>query len=183
MRLREQGGVSVRQKLSDQEFHSLYCPVKNPRSALFLLAFFSVTAFVGWKGLHKAPEPPSFVELFFAIVVVALLARWLVTFTCFRERLVFGSVIVILATEEVESFVPSVFGRYAEIVKSGRLALSLVCLLVSLTMLVQSVRAPGVGPSELKKSVAWQKRSVLIYLVVIAAILVLGTMLYFRPLR
>ena len=74
------------QKLSDQEFHALYCPVKNKKSALFLVVSFSVVAFVGWEGLHKVPASPSFVELLFAILVVAILAKWLVAFTCFRER-------------------------------------------------------------------------------------------------
>jgi glyoxylase-like metal-dependent hydrolase (beta-lactamase superfamily II) len=54
----------VGQKPSDQEFHALYCPLKNTKSALFLVVFFSVTAFVNWKGLHNAPEHPDFVELF-----------------------------------------------------------------------------------------------------------------------
>ena len=136
----------MRQKLSDQEFHALYCPVRNSKSALFLVAGFSVATFVGWKGLHKAPEHPSFVELFFAMLVVAMLAKWLAAFTCFRERLVFGLVIVSLVTGQVASFVPSVFGQHVEMVKFGKLALSLLGLLVSLTMLVQSVRIPNVGP-------------------------------------
>src|SRR6266478_5490471 len=86
---REQGGVRMRRKLSDQEFHALYCPVKNAKSALFLVGCFSVLAFVSWKGLHKPPEHPSLFELLFAILVFAMLAKSLVAFTCFRERLVF----------------------------------------------------------------------------------------------
>ena len=130
----------MRRGLPDQEFHALYCPVKNTKSALFLVACFSVAAFVSWKGLHKAPEQPSVVELVFAILVVAMLAKWLVAFTCFRERLVFSLVIVSLVTGEVTRLVPSVFSKHAELVKSGKLALSLLGLLVSLTMLVQSAR-------------------------------------------
>ena len=103
----------MRQKLSNQEFHALYCPVKNTKSALVLVAYFSVADFAGWKGLHKAPEYPSFVELLFATLVVAILVKWLVAFTCFRERLVFGLVIVSLVTGEVARFVPSVFGKHA----------------------------------------------------------------------
>jgi hypothetical protein len=142
------------QKLSDQEFHALYCPVKDTKSALFLVAYFSVAAFVDWRGLHKAPEYSSFVELLFAILVVAILAKWLVAFTCFRERLVFGLVIVSLVTGEVARFVPSVFGKHAETVKSAKLALSLLGLIVSLSTLVQSVANPHVrtrtgGPDEI----------------------------------
>lgn len=128
----------MRQNLTDQEFHALYCPAKNTKSALFLVVCFAVVAFVGWEGLHKAPEHPSLVELLFAILVVAMLAKWLVAFTCFRERLVFGLVIVSLVIGELAGLVPSVFGKHTEMVKSGKLALSLLGLVVSLSMLVQA---------------------------------------------
>jgi hypothetical protein len=137
----------MRQKLSDEEFHALYCPVKNAKSALFLVTSFSVVAFVSWKGLHKPPEHPDFVVLLFAILVVAMLAKWSVAFTCLRERLVFGFVIVSFVIGEVAAFVPSVFSNHAWMVKPGKLALSLLGLLVSLTMLIQAARSPNVGPS------------------------------------
>jgi hypothetical protein len=137
----------MRQKLSDDEFHALYCPVKSAKSALFLVASFSLVAFVAWKGLHKPFEPPDVVELFFVVIVGAILAKWLVAFTCFRDRLVIGIVIVNLLTGEVTRFLPSVFGQYAEIIKSGKLALWLLGLLVSATMLVQSFRTARIKPS------------------------------------
>jgi len=112
--------------LSDQEFHALYCPVKNTKGALFIVAYFSVAVFVSWKGLHKAPERPDLVTLPFLIIVVAMLAKWLVAFTCFRERLVFGLVIVSLVRWEVEGFAPSVFSQHVAMVKFGELALSLL---------------------------------------------------------
>jgi hypothetical protein len=174
----------MRQKLSDHEFHALYCPVKNIKSALFLVACFSVAAFVNWKGLHKAPGPPDFVVLLFAVVVVAMLAKWIVAFTCFRERLVFGLVIVSMVAAEVERFVPSMVSQHVETVKSGHLALSLLGLLVSLTMLVQSARSPNVGPSNAEASIASQpKQNLLILLVVTLSVLALGAMLYFLPFR
>ena len=174
----------MRQKLSDQEFHALYCPVKNTKSALFLVACFSVVVFVSLKGLHKAPEHPSFVDLLFGILVVAMLAKWLVAFTCFRERLVFGLVIVSLVRWEVEGFAPSVFSQHVAMVKFGELALSLLGLLVSLTMLVQSARSPNVGPSNAETLIARQpKQNLLILLVVTLTVLALGAMLYFLPFR
>jgi hypothetical protein len=162
----------------------LYCPVKNTKSALFLVACFSLTAFVNWKGLHKAPGPPDFVALLFAVVVVAMLAKWLVAFTCFRERLVFGLVIVSMVAAEVERFVPSIFSQRVETVKSSHLALSLLGLLVSLTMLVQSARSPDVGPGNAEASIAWQpKQNLLILLVVTLSVLAVGAILYFLPFR
>jgi hypothetical protein len=182
VRLSEQGGVRIRRNLSDQEFHALYCPVKNTKSALFLVAFFSLEIFLGWKGLHKAPERPDLVTLPFLIIVVAMLAKWLVNFTCFRERLVFVLVIVSIVTGEVEGFVPSLFSKHAEMIKPGDLALLILGLLVSLTMLVQSARSPTVGPSNAEALIARQpKQNLLILLVVTLTVLALGAILYFLP--
>jgi len=170
--------------LSDQEFHALYCPVKNTKGALFILAYFSVAVFVSWKGLHKAPERPDLVTLPFLIIGVAMLAKWLVSFTCFRERLVFVLVIVSAVTGEVYGFFPAIVGPYAHLVKPADLTLSLLGLLVSLTMLVQSARSPKLEPSKEQTATAKQiKRSSLIWLAATLAILVLGALLYFLPFR
>ncbi len=174
----------MRQKLSDQEFHALYCPVKNTKSALFIVAYFTVAAFDDWKGLHKAPEHLDLVSLSFAIIVMAMLAKSLVNFTCFRERLVFGLVIVSFVTREVAGFVPSVFSQHVAMVKFGELALSLLGRLVSLTMLVQSARTPRVGLSGGGTATLNQKnKRPLILLAFIVTVLLLGAMLYFLPLR
>jgi len=170
--------------LSDQEFHALYCPVKNTKGALFIVAYFSVAVCVAWKGLHKTLEHPSFVELLFGLLVAAMLAKWLVAFTCFRERLVFGLVIVSLVRWEIEGFAPSVFSQHVALVRFGELASSLLGLLVSLTMLVQSARSPKVGPSIVEASIARQpKQNLLILLAFTLTVLALGAMLYFLPFR
>ncbi len=129
--------------LSDQEFHAHYCAVKHTKSALFLVACFSLTTFVNLKGLHKAREQPDFVVLLFAILVAGMLAKWLVAFTCVRERLILGLVIVSIVAAEVETFVPSIVGPHLEAVRSGHFAASLLALLVSLSMLVKSAGKAG----------------------------------------
>jgi hypothetical protein len=176
----------MRQRLSDQEFHALHCPVKNTKNALFLVVCFSVFAFLGWKGLHKPLAPPSLFELIFVVVLVAaMLATWLVGFTCFRERLLLVLFSVSLVTGELARFLPSsVFGRHAETVKSGKLVLSLLGLIVSLSMLVQSVANPHVRPSDDKTAAANRiKRGSLILLAFLVTVLMLGAMLYFLPPR
>ena len=151
---------------------------------MFFVACCSVVAFASWRGLHKAPERPSVVTLLFLMFVMAMLAKSLVNFTCFRERLVFGLVIIGLVIGEAERFLPSAFGQHAETVKSGHLALSLLALLVSLTMLVQSARTPKVEPNEIHAPIARQlRRNALILLAVVATILVLGSLLYFLPFQ
>jgi hypothetical protein len=178
------GTPATRRNPSDYEIHAQSCPVKNSKSALFLVASFSVMVFVGWKGLHRAPEHKSIVELLFYIVVAAGLARLLAAFTCLRERLVISVVIVSLLTGAATGFVPSVFSQHVEMVKFGELALSLLGLLVSLTMLVQSARSRNVGRNDAAASIARQpKQNLPILLVVILTVLVLGALLYFLPFR
>ena len=134
----------MKQKLSDQESHALYCPIKNVKSALFVAASFSVIAFASWKGLDKPPEHYSFFQLLLvAIFVVAIVAPWLVEFTCVRERLILVLLLISVLTTEVQGFAPSVLSKHVELVKSGRLALALIGLYVSLTMLVQAIRSRG----------------------------------------
>jgi len=171
------------QKLSDQEFHALYCPVRNTKSALFLVGCFSVLAFVSWKGLHKPSAHLSLFELLFAIVVFAMLAKSLVAFTCFRERLVFGVAVVSFVIGAAVSLAPSMFSKYAELVGLTKLALSLLGLLVSLTMLVQSTWRPRVEPRSAESIAGKPTRNLPILLGATLILLFLGALLYFLPLR
>lgn len=127
---------------SDREIHALYCPVKNTKSAMFLVACFAIFSTVNWKNLHKVPERPDLIEILFALIVVVMLAKWMLNFTCFRERLVFGLVIVSMVVGEAGKIAPSAFNQHFETVRYGHLALSLLGLIVSLSMLIHSVEPP-----------------------------------------
>lgn len=105
------------------------------------MASFSVIVFAGWKGLHEAPGHAGIINLLFYIVVAAGLARLLVVLTCLRERLVISVVMVNLLIGAAIGFMPSVFSPHAMVVKSGKLALALLGLLVSVTMLFQAARS------------------------------------------
>jgi hypothetical protein len=131
-------------EFNEPDSHAKYCPVKHTKSALFLIAYFSLAGFVNWRGLHKGPAPPDLIILFFAMLVTVMLGRAMVDFTCFRERFVFGIAIVMLVIGEVERFAPSLFGQHIEVEKAGRLALSLLGLLVSLSMFVP-LMGPDIG--------------------------------------
>jgi hypothetical protein len=137
--------------LSDHETHELYCPVRHVKSALFLVVCFTVTTIASWRGLHKAPETPSFVQSLFSMLVVAALIRWLFTFTCFRERLICGLMILSLLAGQVQKLLPSVIGEHSEVIRIGKLSLSVLGLVVSLTMLVQSARGSAQPPQEVPR--------------------------------
>ena len=71
------------------------------------------------------------------------LVKWLFSFTCLRERMAFGLVIVSLLVGQAQKFAPSILGKYVEVIKTGKLALAVLALVVSLTLLVQSFFNPS----------------------------------------
>jgi hypothetical protein len=123
----------------DPNSHARFCPVKHTRSALFIVVYFSLAALADWRGLHKGPSQPDLTLLLFAILVFGMLAKMMVDFTCFRERVAFGIAMLLLSVAQVERYAPWVFGTHLEMEKSVRLVLSLLGLVVSLTMLVQAL--------------------------------------------
>jgi len=132
---------------SNPESHAFYCPIKNVKSALFVVASFTVITFVSWTGLDKPLAHPRLDLRLIGIYVLAMVTYWLVVFTCVRERLLLGITIISLLKMEVQGFAPSVFSKYVELVKSGELALALIGLFVSLSMLIEAARSPRAGPS------------------------------------
>jgi hypothetical protein len=135
-------------QLSDQQLHAAYCPVRNPKSALFVVAAFALMTFGNWHGLHDPIERPGLAKLLLVIVLLGLLAKWLAAFTCFRERLLIGVVIISLAASQFTPFAPAIFGDQTQMIRSGKLVLSLIGLLIGLTILVQSLRNVSAEPSE-----------------------------------
>ena len=135
----------MKQAPSDQDSHALHCPIKNVKSALFVVGSFCVITFASWNGLHKPLAHDSLAQLIIVIFVLAMLAQLFVEFTCFRERLVLGIIIISLLTMEVQGFAPSVFSKHVELVKSVKFASVLIGLFVSLTMLIQAARTPSVN--------------------------------------
>lgn len=137
----------MKQKPSDQELHERFCPVKHLKSALFVFATFALTTFLNSRALARERERDDVVELVFAMILVAILIRSLLVFTCLRERLLLLIIIISVTAGNIESFVPSVFGDHAGLLKYAHLALSVLGLVISFTMLVQSClnRPSGTG--------------------------------------
>jgi cytochrome bd-type quinol oxidase subunit 2 len=174
--------LRFRLSLSDQDFHELYCPVRNTKSALFLVALFSWDVFIDWRGLHKPPEHSALFQLLFGIVAVAIYAKFLVAFTCFRERLLLILIIADLVAWEISGFFAAAVEPYAQTLKSITFVFCVIGLLVSLALLVQSFRTPKVEPSERQAALTRQaKRNLLIVLALFIAILVLSPLIYFFP--
>jgi hypothetical protein len=174
------GGLRMTQNRSNEEIHARYCALRNPRFALVLVVCFSVLAFVSWRDLHKPPPARDFIQLPFAILLVAISAKLLAIFKCFRERLILGLAIASFVSAEISEFAPAIVRPFAGLVNSGDLAVSGLALLVSFTMLFQSVRNPHVETREGEARMIG--RRLLILCAVIVAVLLLGAMLYFAPL-
>jgi hypothetical protein len=121
---------------SNQQNHARLCPAKNPKPAIILVATLSFIAFLSWKNLH-APLHVSPITATFGIFVCILLAT---TFTCLREKLIILFAIASLLVSATRDFFPSAFGQRIETAHYIKLTLWLLALLLSITMLVQSLR-------------------------------------------
>lgn len=171
-------------KLSNQELHTRYCPIRNSIGALFFVACLSILAFGSWNGLRQTPDHHKLFVPLFLILTFTLLARPLAAFTCFRERLVIGLVVFVLVADEVVRFMPTVSRQYVQLAKRTELTLLLLGLVVTLTMLAQSVRSPRVERAKPETSIGRRlKRNVVISLTAVVAMLLLGALLYFFPFR
>ena len=134
--------------------------------------------------LHKAFQRPNLIDLPFAVFAVVFCAKGFVTFKCFRERLLLGLVIASIVLGEAYGYLATSETPYAQWIRTGKLSLALLGLLVSLTMLVQSAANPQVRPTDGKTAATNQiKRGSLILLAVIVTAILLGAALYLLPLR
>lgn len=129
----------------DPNSHFNYCPIKHRRSALFVVAYFSLATLTNWLALHRGPSQPDLTLLLFAILLTGMFAKMIVDFTCFRDRLVFGIAILLLVITQVERYSPWVFRAHIGAERGARLLLSLLGLVVGLTMLLQSSFYPPKG--------------------------------------
>jgi hypothetical protein len=126
----------------DEEFHARNCAVRNTRTALLFVAFFTREVLVSWRTLDKPYHRPSLIELPFFIVTVAIGVRWLLMFRCAVERLVLGLSLINFATGVVSAHVPSIgAGPFSELIGTGKLSLWVFVLVVTIGMLILSARS------------------------------------------
>ena len=126
----------------DEEFHARNCAVRNTRTALLFVAFFTIEVLVSWRTLDKPYHRPSIIELPFFIVTLAIGVRWLLMFTCVFERLVLGLSLINFAIGVFSAYIPTIgTGPYSELIRSGKLSLWVFVLVVSIGMLILSARS------------------------------------------
>ncbi len=88
---------------------------------------------------------------------------------------------VSLAIGGASGFVPVRVGPFAELIKYGTFGLWTITLLISLSALVASARRPNV-PGE-QEAPVFTGRGLLVLSIVLMTALLLGTLMYFVPLR
>lgn len=166
---------------SNEEFHARNCAIANSRTSIIFVAFCALEVFLSWRVLGKTFPAYNLVGVFRDIVMIMVCAKLLLIFRCFRERLVVGIVMLRYVISLVSGFMPTVFNRAAGPIRSVDLALWVLALIVSLSMLIHSARKPYV---ESKDDDAMKvKRRWLILSAFIVTALLLGALMYFVPLR
>jgi hypothetical protein len=121
---------------SNPQPHARYCPAKNTKVALFLVASFSLIVFLCWRNLHASPNHDLLPPIF-GIFVAALI---LGTLSCLPEKLIILAAIASLLVSLIRDRFPSAFGQHIETANYIKLTLWLLALLLSITLLIQSLR-------------------------------------------
>ena len=126
----------------NEEYHARRCAVRNIPTALFFVMFCGLEVYLSWKILGRPFQAYNFFAVLRNVVVIAACAQSLMMFTCFRERLVVGTVLVRFAIGLVFGFVPLFVNPIAGLLRFGNLALWVFALLVSLSMLFSAIQRP-----------------------------------------
>jgi hypothetical protein len=141
-----------------------------------------MAAFLAWEGLSGRPfSQGSLWNLSWDVVAIAACAKSILMFRCLRERLVLGIVMVRLVVELAIRSMPNLFNSNAGSVREFVFALWTGALIVSLSMLVSSVRRPvEANPAEGHSMISFTP--LLVLCAVVMAVLLIGALLYFVPL-
>jgi hypothetical protein len=173
----------MRKKLSNEQRHErIFCAFTHRRIAWFFIVVCALEVFLSWRTLDKPISRPSLLGLpFYILVFVVYTPIFMGIFRCSSERFVIGIGIVPVAIAAISWFAPTLFNPVAFLVGRVFLVLWVLAFLLSLNMAVQSVRNPNVEPDNGDREM--KKRELLILSAVIVVSLLLGTLLYFVPLR
>lgn len=126
--------------LGQQDVHSRWCANRNTRIALALTAFCALEVFLSWRGLGQTIEKSDTVSLFVGLFVIGWLVLLFATFKCVRERLVLGLLIIRFAVGFAIRVSPTLSDSAADFWKRANVALWVVALALSLSMLYSSRR-------------------------------------------
>jgi hypothetical protein len=131
----------ITQSKPNDEVHARFCAVKNARVATFLVGFFTLEVFLGWRGLGKPFTEHGLNDLLFRIVLwsIVLFPLLVRISKCFPERFILGIVMIKIVAGWVFEYAPNVFDPVAGLVRPCSLALDIVALLTSLALLVSSL--------------------------------------------
>ena len=164
----------------NEEYHTRNCAITNVRTSIIFVAFCAMEVFLSWRELGKVLPIYSQFNVLRDVFVIVACAQLLQMYRCFQERFVVSLVILRYMIALVSAFMPTLINRAAGFLGVVDLALWVLALIVSLSMLVQSARNPHVKLEEGQTMTL--KRRLLVLCAVVLGALLLGAMLYFVPL-
>jgi hypothetical protein len=109
--------------------------------ALGFVAFCALGTALSWRVLGQEGSQGGTSFLFGDIIVIAVLAQVFAKFSCVRERLVLGLLIVRFAAGVATKVAPTLFGQAGDLLKRANFAVWAVALAVSLSILYSSLRS------------------------------------------
>jgi hypothetical protein len=104
--------------IQSEDVHSRWCANRSTPASLAFVAFCALGAILGWRVLGQEGLAHSTSLLFGDLIVIAVLAQVFSKFSCVRERLVLGLLIVRFAVGFATKVVPTLLGQAGDLLKA-----------------------------------------------------------------
>ena len=120
--------------------HPRFCATRSVPVASIFVASCAIVVFAGWRSLGKGPpQEHDVVFLLFSFYAFGLYVYFFAVFKCFRERLVIGIGAIGTAKGLVGRLTPNFFWPHYGLVRDAMLALEILALVISLSMLLSAL--------------------------------------------
>jgi hypothetical protein len=119
--------------------HARYCANRNVKSSVLFIALCGMGTALSWRSMHH-PLAASAVSTFGMLVALVILVQVFFSSKCIRERLVAGIVMIVLGIGYLDAVAVARVGHGVGALEVSRPILWTVATLISLTMLISSIR-------------------------------------------
>jgi hypothetical protein len=122
------------------DVHTRWCANRSMPTAIGFVTFCVLGAVLAWRVLGQEGVAHRTTALFGDLIVITVLAQVFAKFSCVRERLVLGLLILRFGVAFVAKVAPALFGETGYLVRRASFGLWVLALAVSLSMLYSALR-------------------------------------------
>ena len=135
-----QKGLRGQLTIGSSDDHLRLCPSKNIKTALFYVLFCVVCTSSGFLTQASSRGTGGKLLWFGLVATISILVQFYIAMNCIRERVVLGCVIASFLIRLVSEIAPGAVNADAGLIRSTRHVLWGVATIISISMLVSSIR-------------------------------------------